>query len=173
MNFVRITFWPPPGGLRSTGTNVRWAFKEKQDCQWLRCTLCTSSSEQSHDRIYCGHSLNNGSQMWFAWLTFVCVCARARARVCMRVCSLSLSLQSILLRQPGNRSNKFSHKQTTLFINHSSHFENLLPPENHLWNEPFFLFFYRLGDWNGGISTLMVIDWHFETSETKGNGSGW
>lgn len=25
-----------------------------------------------------------------------------------------------------------------LLINHSLHFENLLPPENHLWNEPFF-----------------------------------
>lgn len=175
MNFVRITFWPPPEGLRSTGTgtNVRWAFKEKQNCQWLRCTLRTSSSEQARDRIYCGYTVSKMAPKCDLLGWHFCVCVCACARVCMRVCFLSLSLQSILLRQPGWQVKQvLPQTSSTLFINHSSHFENLLPPENHLWNEPFFLFF-RLGNWNGGINTLMVIDWHFETSEIKGSSSCW
>lgn len=41
-------------------------------------------------------------------------------------------------------TNKLNPVHQSLF-----HFENLLPPENHLWNEPFFLFF-GLGNWNRG-----------------------
>lgn len=122
MNFLRITFWPPPEGLRSTGTgtNVRWAFKEKQNCQWLRRTLRTSSSEQSHDRIYCGYTVSTMAPECDLLGWHFCVCARACTCVCACVFLVSFSAKhstqtARVTGQTSSPTNKLNTVHQSLF----------------------------------------------------------
>ena len=116
MNFIKqkgfhlLIIFTSSEGSRITGnsTNVRWGFKEKWNGQQLSCTLwlqALNSHEIESDAA-------TKSQQWLPnaiWLVDprVCVC------VCVCVCVSSLFVCKVFYSDSqGNRSDKFSHKQT-------------------------------------------------------------